>query len=76
MSANYREIYKKRDEMFDRYGGMMTLAQVKKELGVTDDRTAKEYLRDFGVEPIKTGRSKKYETYLLARAIVNRRGMC
>lgn len=76
MSANYREIYKKRDEMFDRYGGMMTLAQVKKELGVTDDRTAKEYLRDLGVEPIKTGRSKKYETCLLARAIVNRRGMC
>ena len=76
MSADYREIYKKRDEMYDRYGGMMTLAQVKKELGVTDDRTAKDMLRDLGVEPIKLGRSKKYETYLLAKALVNRRGMC
>lgn len=76
MSTNYREIYKKRDEMYDRYGGMMTMVQVKMELGVTDNRTAKEILRDLGVEPIRLGRSLKYETDMLARAIVNRRGMC
>lgn len=76
MSADYREIYKKRDEMYDRYGGMMTITQVKKELGVKDARTAKDMLRDLGVEPIKLGRSNRYETYLLAKALVNRRGMC
>ncbi len=75
MTANYREVYKKRDEMYDRYGGMMTLAQVKKELGVTDSRTAREMLRGLEVEPIKLGRSKKYETSLLAKALVSRRGM-
>lgn len=76
MSADYREICKKRDEMYDRYGGMMTMSQVKWELGVKDDRTAREMLKDLNVEPIKLGRSRKYETVLLARALVNRRGMC
>lgn len=73
---DYREIYKKRDDMYARFGGMMTLAQVKEELGVSDDRTARTILQDLGVEPTKLGRIKKYETYLLARALVNRRGAC
>lgn len=71
--VNYREINKKRDDMYDRYGGMMTLRQVKKELGVSDDRTAKEHLRDLGVHPTRIGRAVKYETYLLAKALVTRR---
>lgn len=73
---SYQDVYKKRDEMYSRYGGLMTLADVKKELGVKDNRTAKKHIEELGIEPIKLGQSIKYETSMLAKAIVNRRGMC
>ena len=44
--ANYREINSLADDFFQKYGGMMTLTQVGRELGVGSRQTAKKFVED------------------------------
>lgn len=73
--ADYREIRKLADELFERYGGMMTLSDVAIELGKAGRSTAKKFLEDHDVPGIKVGVYPRWESKLVARAIVNARGM-
>lgn len=74
--ANYREINLLADDFFAKYGGMMTLTQVGKELGVGSRQTAKKFVEDRAVPGVTVGERVKYESRLVAKAIVNARGFC
>lgn len=72
--ADYRQINAVYSEMYDRFGGMMTLTDVAKELGAS--RTlAKRWVED-NVPGTIVGDRVKYETRLVAKSIVNKRGFC
>lgn len=73
--ADYREIRKLYDELFERYHGMMTKSDVAQELG-TGREAAGTWLEEAEVPGIIVGKRIKWETRLVARAIVNARGMC
>lgn len=75
-SAIASEVKEKRAILRDRYGGMMRLRDLKEELGVKDVRTAKAAASSMGVVPTLVGRSKMYDTDLVARRLVELRGMC
>jgi hypothetical protein len=72
--ANYHEIKVVKDEMFDRYGGLMSVADLEKELGVTR-AVAQKWAQD-NVPGVMIGKRVKYETRLVAKAIVSARGFC
>lgn len=74
-SQYYQEIKEKRNILRDRYGGMMTLADLKKELGYSDPKSAKNVVQALGIPPTIIGRFKKYDTDIVAKALVDRRGM-
>ena len=62
--------------MRDIYGGMMTVVDLAKELGYNSRGAARAWLSEAAVPGVRMGRSVRYETDLVARAIVDRRGMC
>ncbi len=66
-------VQEKRRAMFDRYGGMMTMKDVQRELGVTEV-VAREWIQAH-VEGCPVGKRVKYETDEVAKAIVLTRGM-
>ena len=72
--ADYRTVNTVKNEMYDRYGGMMTVADLMAELGV-NRAVAKKWAED-NVPGVKIGKRVKYETRLVARAIVDARGFC
>lgn len=72
--TDYREMAAVKNEMYDRYGGLMTVADLEKELGVTR-AVAKKWAED-NVPGVMIGKRVKYETRLVAKAIVNARGFC
>ena len=74
-SKYYREIKEKRNILRDRYGGMMKVSDLMKEFGYADPRSAKNVVEMLGIPPTKAGRLKKYDTDLVAKALVDRRGM-
>lgn len=74
--ANYREINSLADDFLNRYGGMMTLTDVGKELGVGSRQTAKKFVEAREIPGITVGERIKYESRLVAKAIVNARGFC
>ncbi len=75
-SVQWREINEKRKLMFERWGvALLSLQQVKDELGCKDTRTAKKFLDEFDVPSIAVGRNRKYEIDLLAKTLVRIRGM-
>ena len=74
--ANYREERTVRDDLEKKYGGMMNLSEVRLELGRTSGDTAKKWLDKHGVPGILVGAKPRWETRLVARAIVNARGFC
>lgn len=74
--ANYREINALASDFFEKYGGMMTLTQVGRELGVGSRQTAKKFVEDREVPGVAVGERVKYESRLVAKAIVSARGFC
>ncbi len=75
MSSLYNEIKEKRQTLRDLYGGMMTIVDLMKELGYGSRHSARAWLDTVDVEPVRVGRSIRYETDQVAKAIVNGRGM-
>ena len=77
MSVLNRAIAEKRRLMYERYGGIMSPTDVAKELGYfpkpsVGDRWAEEH----EIPAVRLGpRKRGYETDLVAKAIVHRRGM-
>ncbi len=72
--AYYKDIQVLADDFIERYGGMMTVTDLAKELG-----TCREYAKKWGVEKglgIIINSRIKFESRLVAKAIVNARGMC
>ena len=75
MSSHYNEIKEKRQILRDIYGGMMTIEDLTKELGDSCRKSARAWLATVDVEAVKVGRSLRYETDQVAKAIVDGRGM-
>lgn len=75
MSSHYNEIKEKRQILRDIYGGMMSIADLTKELGYNSPKSARAWLSTVEVEAVKVGRGIRYETDQVAKAIVNGRGM-
>lgn len=73
--AYYRAIADKRKILRDIYGGMMTLRQLSKELSYGSDNSTRKWVREHALEGVKMGKSVRYETDQVARAIVEGRGM-
>lgn len=73
MASIYREIDSKRKIMREIYGGMMTAEDLQKELGMRSDHAASLMLENgFG---IRIGKRIKFETDMVAKFIVEQRGM-
>ena len=70
--ADYRQIKAVYDEMYDRHGGMMSYTDIAKELG-TSREIAKRWAID-NVPGTIIEKRTKYETRLVAKAIVDKRG--
>ena len=73
-AAIYNEIAEKRRTLRGIYGGMMSLSDLAKELGVKDKRSAKAWAMQQGIGN-QIGRFLRFETDQVAKAIVNGRGM-
>ncbi len=71
----YADVREKREIMRDIYGGMMTVPDLKRELGYGSKTSVRGWLAEAGVEAVRVGRRVRYETDQVARAIVERRGM-
>lgn len=69
-------IREKRTILRDRYGGMMTLYEVMEELGLKSRTSALAATKEMGIPATKIGRSKRYDTDILARRLVELRDMC
>ena len=73
-SAVYNEIAEKRRTLRGLYGGMMNLTDLTRELGLKDTRVAKAWAAQHGIGN-QIGRYVKFDTDMVAKAIVNGRGM-
>lgn len=72
MGNDYREVRKLAEDFIERYGGMMTVTDLAKELG-----TCREYTKKWGVEKglgIMINSRVKFESRQVAKAIVSARG--
>lgn len=74
--AMYREIRELTEEIVQRWGPMLGRMDLAGELGVSDKRTAIRWARDHEVPGVQVGRRIQYEAKMVARAIVQSRGMC
>ena len=75
-TAIYREVAEKRKILREQYGGMMSLENVKVELGYRSRESALAAAREMGLAPTRIGKMKKYDTDQVARRLVELRGMC
>lgn len=73
-AAIYNEIAEKRRTMREIYGGMMSLTDLTRELGLKDKRVAKAWALQHGIGN-QIGRWVKYDTDTVAKTIVMGRGM-
>ena len=73
MAAIYNDIREKRNILRDLYGGMMTLSDLSRELGMKPE-DAKVWAIEQGL-CVQLGKRLKVETDMLAKFIVRRRGM-
>lgn len=80
MAQLYREIEQKEQYLRNQYGGgMMSFKDVGRELGFStySVRSIQKAIDDLGIPAVKVGSNRpKYETHLVAKAIVERRGLC
>lgn len=74
-SKYYRDVKEKRDILRGVYGGMMTTADLARELGYSSRKSAVQAAVEMGLQETRIGRLKRYDTDLVARALVNGRGM-
>lgn len=70
------QVKEKRRILEGTYGGMVSLAQLTRELGLKDTRAAKAWADRNGLLGVQVGRWIKFETSEVAKVIVNLRGMC
>lgn len=74
MAAIHNEIAEKRRTMRGIYGGMMSLTDLTRELGLKDPRTAKAWAAANGIGN-RIGNRVRYDTDSVAKTIVMGRGM-
>lgn len=72
MALIHNEIRQKRNIMREIYGGMMTAEDLHKELGMKPD-AARQLMLENGIGMI-IGKRIKFETDMVAKFIVERRG--
>lgn len=65
----------KREILRSIYGGMMTLADLSNELGYSNPRSTARWIQETGAPATMVGTRKKYDTDIIARILVDRRGM-
>lgn len=70
----YQEIKEKRDILRARYGGMMSFKDLGEELGVKRVGT-ETAIREMEIPATRVGRQLRYDTDVVARKLVERRGM-
>lgn len=70
------EIRKKRKILRELYGGYMTLEDLTRELGFSSRKIAFANAEIMGIPRTQIGKSKKYETDIVAKRLVELRGMC
>ncbi len=74
-----RAIAEKRRILRSEYGGMMTLRQLCRELGYASSQAARTWARNHSLEGVLMGtgqrKSVRYETDIVAKVIVDGRGM-
>ena len=75
-SAIARDVSEKRGILRDRYGGLMTLNNLMEELGYDCPASARRAVEAMDIPATKIGKSKKYDTDIVARRLVELRGMC
>lgn len=73
MSTLHAQIREKQNILREIYGGMMTQTDLAKELGMRSDY-AKEWAEQEGLA-IRIGKRVRYETDMVAKRIVELRGM-
>ena len=73
-SAIYNEIAEKRRTLRSLYGGMMSLTDLTRELGLKDSRVAKAWAVANGIGN-QIGGHVRFETDCVAKVIVMGRGM-
>lgn len=73
--AHSRAIAEKRRILREEYGGMLTLQQLTRELGYSCPKAARAWVRNHALEGVKMGTTVRYETDVVAKVIVDSRGM-
>lgn len=74
-SKYYKDIREKRGILREVYGGMMTVADLARELGYSDRKSARRAAEEMGLQATRIGRLKRYDTDLVAKALIDGRGM-
>lgn len=69
-------IKEKRKILREVYGGMMTLRDLMVELGYQSEKSASRAAIEMDIPGTMVGRSKRYDTDVVARRLVELRGMC
>lgn len=59
--------------LYSRYGGMMTLSAVSRELGYKNRAVAQEWVLRHRIPEVQIGAVTRYESDVVARAIVDSR---
>ncbi len=73
--AHSRAIAEKRRILRDEYGGMLTLKQLAQELGYASTISARSWAASHSLEGVRMGRTVRYEADVVAKVIVDSRGM-
>ncbi len=73
--SHSRAIAEKRRILREEYGGMLTLKQLAQELGYASPISARSWVVSHSLEGVRMGRTVRYETDVVAKAIVDSRGM-
>ncbi len=72
LQAERRE---KREILRSIYGGMMTLTDLAHELGYTDRGSVRQWVAENEIPATMIRTRKRYDTDVIARILVDRRGM-
>ena len=72
--AYYNAVREKRDILRSIYGGMMTLADLTKELWYSSRKSAAKWVESVELDGTRVGKSVRYDTDLVARKLVDGRG--
>lgn len=77
VSALSKAIAEKRRRLFERQGGIMRPQDLAEELGLKDKRAAQKWAKEHDVPMVEISPTfRGYEVDLVAKAIVQSRGMC